>query len=719
MNRIKIHQSMKNWIYAFLGGLIFCIIFNIAYFQINPDWFLIRDDGVITFSHAKNLIEYGFIGVNPSGERLEGYSAPIQFFSFVIAYLAGHISYEIFTFWQTQLATLALGSIFTAYFLYNPRFSILAASIAAIGLTFCTSFLEWHASGMENAFTHVLFSASVLLLFYFASKGRIQLGWSWVFLFASLSRLDSIYHVFPLLVIFAIYWQLMQKSYRGWYLTLIVTLLWLSFQGWRFYYFGSLASNTMLAQNINLISRLEAILTLQRWFFLDSWPLSKLIFESHAGYLLVAILPFTFFACWTRATALLSVLSLSLILTAWFNPFLFGETRLDPTRSTTQMAYFVLVATFCIIQELKNKWLKAVAILIVLPTLFLSRTPPYYLCCGVSSFEKIQSELLDPSSQENLFRPTIANPDLGLMSWSKQFNIVDLGMLGSSIFSKVRQGPLLADLFFDYLAPDLIESHETWSCQYWQTLFSDTRFRQRYVAIRETTVNYGNCGNTNLPKGIWIRRDIQKSSKSAERLLMNDLDQSLTTDRLKRELSNCQSHFSDKKDCVYVARSAYRRLPEFRKAGEIDALNAIFESSRTKPFDHFLLSGYANAQAHQKVLTWLAVNYLSTHQKQLSNSQNGFNVGIDNNFIVLIKNDCQPQDIKQPFYVQYLSRKLDSLNLTPHKYSFDFLQNGFRAGSTCMATVPIQSKDIHSSALVGQWVPKKNLSLWQLKIPIF
>ena len=58
MNRIKIHQSMKNWIYAFLGGLIFCIIFNIAYFQINPDWFLIRDDGVITFSHAKNLIEF-------------------------------------------------------------------------------------------------------------------------------------------------------------------------------------------------------------------------------------------------------------------------------------------------------------------------------------------------------------------------------------------------------------------------------------------------------------------------------------------------------------------------------------------------------------------------------------------------------------------------------------------------------------------------------------
>lgn len=678
-----------------------------------------RDDGVITFSHAKNWVEYGFIGVNPSGERLEGYSAPIQFFSFVIAYLAGHISYETFTFWQTQLATLALGCIFSAYFLCNPRFSILATSIAAISLTFCTSFLEWHASGMENAFTHVLFSASALLLFYFALRGSIQLGWSWVFLFASLSRLDSIYHVLPLLFIFAIYWQLIQKSYRGWYVVLIVTLLWLGFQGWRFYYFGSLASNTMLAQNINLIGRLEAILTLQRWFFLDSWPLSKLIFESHAGNLLLVILPFAFFVRWTRATGLLFVLSLSLVLTALFNPFLFGETRLDPTRSTTQMAYFVLVATFCIIQGLKNKWLKVIAIFIVLPTLFLSRIPPYYLCCGVSSFEKIQNELLETSSQENLFRPTVANPDLGLMSWNKQFNIVDLGMLGSSIFSKTRQGPLLADFFFDYLAPDLIESHETWSCQYWQTLFSDPRFRQRYVAIRETTVNYGNCGNTNLPKGIWIRRDIQKGSKSAERLLMNDLDQTLTTDRLRGEIINCQRQFSDKKDCAYVARSAYRRLPEFRKAGEIDALNAIFESSRTKPFDHFLLRGYSNAQAHQNVLTWLAENYLITHQKQLLNSYDGFNAYIDNNFIVLIKNDCRQQDIKQPFYVQYISSKSEAANLTQQKYSFDFLQNGFRAGSICMATVPVKSEDIYSSVLVGQWVPKKNLSLWQLKIPIF
>jgi hypothetical protein len=44
--------------------------------------------------------------------------------------------------------------------------------------------------------------------------------------------------------------------------------------------------------------------------------------------------------------------------------------------------------------------------------------------------------------------------------------VLDIGMLGSPIFAKVRQGPLLADYFYEYAAPDLIESHETWSCQY-------------------------------------------------------------------------------------------------------------------------------------------------------------------------------------------------------------------------------------------------------------
>jgi hypothetical protein len=719
MNHLKIRKHLNHWVYIVLGGLIFCVIFNIAYSQINPDWFLIRDDGVITFSHAKNLVDYGFIGVNPSGERLEGFSAPIQFLVFAIAYLIGHVSYETFTLWQTQLATFVLGSIFTTYFLYNPRLSILATTVAAAGLTFCTSFFEWHASGMENALTHILFAGSVLLLFHFALKGRIQLAWAWVFLFACLSRLDGIYHIAPLLFIFAIYWLLMQKSYRGLYLAFVVTFLWLCFQGWRLYYFGSLASNTMLAQNINLMGRLEALLTLQRWYFLDSLQLSKLIFASHAGYLLITILPFAFFVRWTRATLLLFFLSLSLVLTAWFNPFIFGETRLDPTRSTTQMAYFVLVATFCIIQGIKSNWLKIFAILIVLPVLFFSRVAPYYLCCGVSSFEKIQNELKDAASSEELFRPTIANPDLGLMSWSKQFNVVDLGMLGSSIFSKVRQGPLLADYFFDYVAPDLIESHETWSCQYWDTLFSDPRFRQRYIPIRETTVNYGNCGNTGLPKGIWIRRDIQKNSRSAERLLMNDLDNSLSVDRVKEELRKCQSQASDKKDCSYIARTAYRRLPEFRNLGKIDGLINIFEDSRTKPFDQYLLRGHINTQAHQELLAWLAQNYLSTHQKQLFNSNEGFNIGIDHHFIVIVKSNCQSKDLKNSFFVQHISDTLDSSSFNNPKYSFDFTQHGFRAGSICMATVPIKSEAIGQSILIGQWIPKKNLSLWQFKIPAF
>lgn len=713
----KFYKAFNYWLYPILGGLIFLACFNAAYSQINPDWFLLRDDGVITFSHAKNLVNYGFIGVNPSGERLEGFSAPIQFFVFAIAYFFGAISYEVFTLWQTQIATFLLGCIFIAYFLSSPKFALLATILAACGLTLSTSFFEWHASGMENAFTHVLFAGSVFLLFYFSTIGQIKLNWFWVFLFASLSRLDGIYHILPLLLIFAIYWLHINKNYRGFTLLLTVVALWVGYHAWRFYYFGSLASNTMLAQNIQLMDRIQTIFTLRRWYFIDSWPLLRQIFDYHLGYFIAIFLPLAFFVNWNRSRALLLCLSLSLIITAWANPLFFGETRLDPTRSTTQMAFFVLVASFCIIQGIRSNWLKAFALVISLPILIFLRTPPYYLCCGVSSFEQIKNDLLSISEKEKIFRPTIANPDLGLISWEKKFNVIDLGMLGSSIFSKVRQGPLLADYFFDYAAPDFIESHETWSCHHWQTIFADPRFRSQYVPIHETTVQYGSCGNTNLPKGIWIRRAIQKESNSAERRLLDDLDKSLSVERLRLELKECQSTFLDPKDCTYVARSAYRRLPEFIKNDEVNALSNIFFESRSKAFDEYLLNGYRNAQAHQGVLIWLANRYLTKHHELISDSQSKFKVGLDHGYIVFIKQNCDSRDLKNPFFVEYVPKTTNSDKQKNTKLSFNFLQNGFHTSQICMATVPIKSDGNQVIIEVGQWQPKQNQILWKLTLP--
>ena len=116
MQHAVLKTTYPSWVYALAGGVIFVAIFYIAYGLIPSDFYLHRDDGLITLSHAKNWVDFGFIGVNPSGERLEGYSAPVQFFLFAFAYLLAGISYVSFMDWQTFIGTFLLGCIFVLYF---------------------------------------------------------------------------------------------------------------------------------------------------------------------------------------------------------------------------------------------------------------------------------------------------------------------------------------------------------------------------------------------------------------------------------------------------------------------------------------------------------------------------------------------------------------------------------------------------------------------------
>ena len=707
MNTPVLKTSLPNWLYALLGGVIFTIIFYIAYRLIPADFYQYRDDGLITLSHAKNWIDFGFIGVNPSGERLEGYSAPVQFFLFALSYFLLSVTYANFMDWLTLAGTFALGCIFVLYFVRQPVFALGAALLGAIALTLCTSFIEWHGSGMENVLTHVLFAGSVFILYRFALERNIQYAWVPILVLASISRLDGIYHIAPLLLCFSLYWYVVEKSRQGFYFLGCFVLAWLAFQAWRYYYFGTLASNTLLAQQLNVGGRLEAILSLQRWYFAEAWQLSKVIWTNHAGILLCLIAPMALMARWQRSSALLFILCICLVTTAVFNPLFFGETRLDPTRSTTQMAFFMLVAFFCVAQLCSYQWLARSAVALLLPLLIWMQTPPYYLCCGVSSFAPIADEARAIAQNEHLDRPSFANPDLGIMSWNKEFNLIDLGMLGSSIFANVRQGPVLADYFFDYAAPDLIETHETWSCHYWRTLFSDPRFEQRYRPIRHSIVRYGSCQDTPLPKGIWVRKDVEQGANTPERRLLDDLKKSLTTERLSQELARCQK-VDSQANCAYVARAAYRYLPEFKQRGKLPELINIFDQSPSRPFDQFLLTGHANAQAYQTALSWLTQGYLHEHADKFTMRSNGFEIGVDRHFLLIAKSACKKTDLKQPFFIRYKagSEKVQE--------SVDFLQNGFVVGSTCLASVPIGMEKMHTIESVGQWVPKEGRIVWQV-----
>ena len=106
------------------GGLVFSLIFYWAYNDINNDLYQVRDDGVITMSHAKNWVDYGFIGVSPSGDRVEGYSAPVQFFVYAGIYALTGLDYETYANVQTAIFTFLLGALLALFFRENRAYAL-------------------------------------------------------------------------------------------------------------------------------------------------------------------------------------------------------------------------------------------------------------------------------------------------------------------------------------------------------------------------------------------------------------------------------------------------------------------------------------------------------------------------------------------------------------------------------------------------------------------
>ena len=89
------------WLGLLLGGALFVALFTLRYQALVPQDYTERDDGIITMSHARNLVEYGFLGVNPSGGRVEAYSAPVQMVTYAALYAAPGLSYASYARLQT------------------------------------------------------------------------------------------------------------------------------------------------------------------------------------------------------------------------------------------------------------------------------------------------------------------------------------------------------------------------------------------------------------------------------------------------------------------------------------------------------------------------------------------------------------------------------------------------------------------------------------------
>jgi hypothetical protein len=595
------------WLAA-AGGLIFWAILAWGYAGIPPDFYLFRDDGVITLSHGRNWVDHGFIGINPSGERIEASSAPLQLLLYAAAYAVSGLHYETFMSLQTLVCTVVIGAMFALLFAERPLFALGATAVAALVLTRLPAFMVWHGSGMENALTHVFLLWTVLLLLAFARSGRIRPGWAVVPFLASICRVDAIFHVAPVLLVFCIYWHWTVHDRQARRLAATVAALWLLFNAARYAYFGALMPNTAVAQGISVGDRLMELLTLSPTYLDQSFGLARTLSSRHGAYLLLLVLPFVVFHPPPGRASMGLVLAATLILSAFATPFAFGPARLDTGRTTTHMALFVTVALAAAIYHWTPRRADLYGIAVAAVLVFLVheyvRGSPVSACCSARGFENFRKAFDGIAREQGIARPTVANPDLGAISWHKQFNVVDLGLLGSSLMPRLDQGAPMREYFFEHAAPDIIESHGWWTCQY-AGLLRDARFAERYVQAGTPAPGLGCKGGGLVPAGIWVRRDVLRGSPSAERVLMDALARQPSVDLLAQALRSCQASRPGRIDCSYVARAAYRALPELRAQGAQRELEALFATSRTREVDLFMMTGARDPRAWRGALAAL------------------------------------------------------------------------------------------------------------------
>ena len=454
---------------SLLGGLLFVLIFEMAYDGIPDSLYQVRDDGVITMSHARNLVDYGFIGINPSGGRVEGYSAPVQLFLYAAAYAVSGVGYAAWSGAQTVAATFLLGALLVLFFGERKLLAVGLAGMAALFLTFLRPFLLWHGSGMENAVTHVLILATVLILFFLVRAGRMHYWLAVPVFLASISRMDGIFHVGPLLIVFGGVWLAVFRDWRGVRFSLLVSGLWVLFHWWRYLYFGDLLPNTAHAQGVPLADNLRLWLALDRQHVHEAVVGAGAILDLHGAKALPLALPVLLMLSRRRETVVLALLLGSLTLTAAFSESVFGSARLDRARTTTHLAVVSALGISALFYHLmlrpRIRWavpFVAVAGLGVFGTGMV--VPPYKAGFGIDYFDENRQVFARLASAEDLYRPTVANPDLGAMSWHKQFNVIDLGGLGSPLIANLTSlSGARADYFFLYAAPDMIEMHNYWS----------------------------------------------------------------------------------------------------------------------------------------------------------------------------------------------------------------------------------------------------------------
>ncbi len=97
-------------------------------------------------------------------------------------------------------------SYFRFFNKHKPKISILIIIIFSFFASTFYRFLEWHGSGMENAWMHVVFLYFVLLMSKSINKGKLYFSLILIGFLATLIRTEAIYHILPLFILYTFFY---------------------------------------------------------------------------------------------------------------------------------------------------------------------------------------------------------------------------------------------------------------------------------------------------------------------------------------------------------------------------------------------------------------------------------------------------------------------------------------------------------------------------------
>lgn len=596
------HRGILRVLFVFLslafGCAVFFGVFRYHLKAVPTANYENRDDALITLSHARNLVEFGFIGVSPSGERVEGFSAPAQFWIAAGVYAVTRFDYTTFFRWQTTLGTLTLGALFAGLLLgsgesehahWRSLFAVVAIVASAWILADSRAFLLWHASGMENAYKSVALLALLWALDAMLRKGRVYWIAAALIPVAALTRVDAIVPVAALLVVFLVLWRIRHLDARALALVAIGLTPWVAYMVWRRWYFGDWEPNTAIAQSISVADRLRALVHSPAAAIAEYLDWSKDIgWSLHAfqlAWLPVLVLLLRRHPVAVNRAAMVAAGALACLA----QYVLFGRARLDIARTVTELALYSTAAVPFVYAgrtEFRLKDLVTGVLILVSSVAVVSYIPPdrTEIGWGTSVFEPGADRFEAFAREQDVVRPTVANADLGAVSWRKGVNVIDLGRLGSAVIPRIESP---GQYVSEFAGADLIEIHDAWSCLY-RDLFTTPAFIREYVPLTAARTPWISEHCPDAPAamtGFWARRAILRNSGSTERVFMDRFVPTLDTTLVERELATCLAA-PGPRSCAYVGRTLFRVVPELKRAGRYSAVAALLAREERLRVEH-------------------------------------------------------------------------------------------------------------------------------------